>query len=196
MTELGMMEYAAAVYVGFLLDCIIGDPQGWWHPVKAMGWLVQKLEPPLRRIFPETKKGLLAAGTLLVCCVAGASVAASGLILAAAGRIHPYVRFLLMGIMCGQILAGRSLKTESMKVYDALRAGDIPGARRAVSMIVGRDTDQLTAGGITKAAVETVAENASDGVIAPLCFMLLLGPAGGFFYKAVNTMDSMVGYRN
>lgn len=196
MTELGMMEYAAAVYVGFLLDCIIGDPQGWWHPVKAMGWLVQKLEPPLRRIFPETKKGLLAAGTLLVCCVAGASVAVSGLILAAAGRIHPYVRFLLMGIMCGQILAGRSLKTESMKVYDALRAGDIPGARRAVSMIVGRDTDQLTAGGITKAAVETVAENASDGVIAPLCFMLLLGPAGGFFYKAVNTMDSMVGYRN
>lgn len=196
MTEFGMMEYAAAVWFGFLLDCIIGDPQGWWHPVRTMGWLIQRLEAPLRRLFPATKRGELAAGTALVCCVTGTSVAACGLVLAAAERIDPIVRFLVMVILCGQILAGKSLKTESMKVYDALRDGDIPGARRAVSMIVGRDTEKLTAEGITKAAVETVAENASDGVIAPLFWMFLLGPVGGMFYKAVNTMDSMVGYRN
>ena len=83
-----------------------------------------------------------------------------------------------------------------MKVCRALKAGEVEAARRAVSMIVGRDTANLTAEGITKAAVETVAENASDGVIAPLCWMFVLGPVGGVFYKAVNTMDSMVGYRN
>ena len=92
------------------------------------------------------------------------------------------------------MLAGKSLKTESMKVYKAFENNDTEGARKAVSMIVGRDTQSLTKEGIIKAAVETVAENSSDGVIAPLIYMLIFGPVGGVVYKAVNTMDSMIGY--
>lgn len=195
-TEFTMAEFILAAWLGFLLDCIIGDPQGWWHPVRSIGWLIGALEAPLRRIFPKTKGGELAAGAVLVCCVTAITSAAAFFLLLAAGRIHPVLRMALMGIMCGQILAAKSLKTESMNVYRALKAGDTKKARYAVSMIVGRDTDSLTVDGITKAAVETVAENTSDGVIAPLCWMLILGPVGGFFYKAVNTMDSMVGYKN
>jgi len=118
------------------------------------------------------------------------------MLLYGAERIHPYVRILLECFWCYQLLAARSLYNESMKVYDALKAGDIKGARHAVSMIVGRDTDRLDKEGITKAAVETVAENTSDGVIAPLLFLICFGVPGGFFYKAVNTMDSMIGYKN
>ena len=99
-------------------------------------------------------------------------------------------------IMCYQILAVKSLKTESMKVYYALKNEGIPQARQAVSMIVGRDTSQLDEHGITRAAVETVAENTSDGVVAPLFYMMFFGAVGGFVYKAVNTMDSMIGYKN
>ena len=98
--------------------------------------------------------------------------------------------------MCYQLLATKSLKTETMKVYDALKEGDLKKARYAVSMVVGRDTDVLDEIGVTKAAVETVAENTSDGIIAPLLFMMIGGPVLGYFYKAVNTMDSMVGYKN
>ena len=96
--------------------------------------------------------------------------------------------------MCWQILAVKSLRTESMKVYAALETGDLEASRRAVSMIVGRDTARLDRDGVTRAAVETVAENTSDGVVAPLVFLALGGAPLGFFYKAVNTMDSMLGY--
>ena len=100
------------------------------------------------------------------------------------------------GFLCSLMLAARGLYTESMKVCRSLEAGRTEAARYNVSMIVGRDTSVLDEGGIARAAVETVAENASDGVIAPFLFMALLGPAGGTLYKAVNTMDSMVGYKN
>lgn len=191
-----MREFAAAACVGFILDFIIGDPEGWWHPVRGIGWLIGKLEGALRSCFPKSEKGELAAGGVLVILVTGITAAASALLLWAAGFFHPYVRFVLMCLMCGQILAARSLKTESMKVYRELEAGDLEGARKAVSRIVGRDTKKLTEEGVVRAAVETVAENASDGVVAPLVWMLLFGPVGGFFYKAANTMDSMAGYRN
>ena len=181
---------------GFVLDFLIGDPQDWWHPVRSIGWLIGALEKQLRRIFPRTKQGELAAGAALVFFTAGISTGVAALILWAAGRIHPLLRFLVMCVMCGQLLAARSLEKESGKVRLFLDQGDTEGARQAVSMIVGRDTKRLTEEGIAKAAVETVAENASDGVIAPLLWMLVLGPLGGFFYKAVNTMDSMVGYKN
>ena len=98
--------------------------------------------------------------------------------------------------MCYQLLATKALKDETMKVYTALSQGDLKQARYAVSMVVGRDTEVLDETGVTKAAVETVAENASDGVIAPLLFLAIGGAPLGFFYKAVNTMDSMVGYKN
>ncbi|MCD8120402.1 MAG: adenosylcobinamide-phosphate synthase CbiB, partial [Lachnospiraceae bacterium] len=143
----------------------------------------------------ESKNQTLRGG-ILVLLVLLPSVALPFLILAFAYRIHPGLGLLAESIFCYQMLAARCLEVESKKVYTALKAGDTEGARYAVSMIVGRDTERLDAQGITRAAVETVAENTSDGEIAPLFYMFLFGAVGGFFYKAVNTMDSMIGYKN
>ena len=136
------------------------------------------------------------AGCLMVLLVLAVSTGVVVLILQICGKVHPCLRLLAEGILCGRLLALRSLGEAGFAVRDPLRKGDIEGARHAVSMIVGRDTDRLDAEGIAKAAVETVAENTSDGVTAPLFYMILLGGAGGIFYKAVNTMDSMTGYKN
>lgn len=190
------MELAIAAGIGFLLDQWIGDPEGWWHPIRAIGWLVGRMERLLRRVFPAGKAGELAAGGVLAVLVPAAAGGAAAAVLAVAGRIHPAARFLVMCVMDGQILAAKSLKTESTKVYDALKDKEAEKARQAVSRIVGRDTERLSEEGIIKAAVETVAENTSDGVIAPLFYLFLGGPVLGFAYKAVNTMDSMVGYNN
>lgn len=189
-------EYAGVLCAGAVLDLLIGDPQGWWHPVRSIGWLISFLEKWLRKGFPKTEKGELVAGGILAVLVPAVSVFCAWLVLLAAGWIHPKLKIAVMAVMCGQLLAARSLRDESMKVCRALKNRDVEGARYAVSMIVGRDTKPLSEEGITKAAVETVAENASDGVIAPMMWMFLFGPLGGFFYKAVNTMDSMVGYKN
>lgn len=190
------MEYAAAACIGFLIDFIVGDPQGLWHPVCGIGSLISRMEKQLRRLVADTPKNLLFAGAALAVTIPCVTVVITALILLLTGLVHPQFRFVLMCILDGWILAARSLKTESMKVYRKLMEEDLNGARYAVSMIVGRDTKNLTVEGVTKAAVETVAENASDGVIAPLLFLFFFGPVGGFFYKAVNTMDSMVGYKN
>ena len=190
------MEYAAAACIGFLIDFIVGDPQGLWHPVCGIGSLISRMEKQLRKNAADTPQNLLLAGAALAVTIPCMTVVITAVLLLAAGFIHPYLRFVLMCVLDGWILAARSLKTESMKVYRRLKEKDLNGARYAVSMIVGRDTERLTAEGVTRAAVETVAENASDGVIAPLLFLLFFGPVGGFFYKAVNTMDSMVGYKN
>ena len=190
------MELAAAAGIGFLLDLWIGDPEEWWHPVRGMGWLIGRLEGLLRQSFPKSPAGEMAAGGVMAVLVMAASGGIAVGILEASGRIHPALRFFVMCVMNWQLLAAKALKTESMKVYDALRDGDVEQARWAVSRIVGRDTKPLSEEGIMKAAVETVAENTSDGVIAPLFYLFILGPAGGFVYKAVNTMDSMTGYRN
>lgn len=136
------------------------------------------------------------AGIWLVVVIVAFSAGIPFLILWAARAIHPAVGFLLETFFCYQLLALRSLKDESGKVYDALKTGDLEKSRYAVSMIVGRDTENLTEQGVTKAAVETVAENASDGVIAPLFYLMIGGPVLGFAYKGINTMDSMVGYKN
>ena len=190
------MEYAAAACIGFLIDFIVGDPQGLWHPVCGIGSLISRMEKKLRKNTADTPQNLLLAGAALAVTIPCMTVMITAVLLLAAGFIHPYLRFVLICVLDGWILAARSLKTESMKVYRRLKEKDLNGARYAVSMIVGRDTERLTAEGVTRAAVETVAENASDGVIAPLLFLLFFGPVGGFFYKAVNTMDSMVGYKN
>ena len=165
------------------------------HPVRAMGKGIQALEKKLRR--PDgTPAAQMRAGALLVCMIVAVSILIPVLLLWLAYRLHPAAGLVLESFMCYQIMATKCLKVESMKVCRALRDGDVEKAREAVSMIVGRDTAVLSAEGITKAAVETVAENTSDGSIAPLFFMLLGGSAAGFAYKAVNTMDSMVGYKN
>jgi adenosylcobinamide-phosphate synthase len=145
---------------------------------------------------PKNKTGELIGGGILALLVVTITTAVTFFILYFSYRLNYYLGFVIETIMCYQILATKALKDESMKVYAAFKQGDIEGARKAVSMIVGRDTAVLNEEGIVKAAVETVAENASDGVIAPLIFLMLGGPVLGFFYKAVNTLDSMVGYKN
>lgn len=186
----------AALLIGYVLDLIFGDPRQIYHPIRIIGNLIAVLEKGIRKVFPKTSKGELAGGTMLVVLVVLICTAVPAALLGLAAWIHPVVYWLLASFWCWQILATKSLKTESMKVYAPLKEGDLPAARRAVAMIVGRDTERLTEEGVAKAAVETVAENTSDGIVAPLIFLALGGPALGFFYKAVNTMDSMVGYKN
>lgn len=181
---------------GVLLDRLLGDPHGWYHPIRTIGSFISGCEKVLRRCLPKTKGGEFSGGVLLCGAVLAFSGGVPFLLLRLAGAVHPALEWALGSVMCYQLLAARSLRDESMKVHDALERGDVEGARYAVSMIVGRDTKPLTKEGIIKAAVETVAENASDGVIAPLLYMAIGGPVAGFLYKGINTMDSMVGYRN
>ncbi|MDF2869596.1 MAG: adenosylcobinamide-phosphate synthase [Anaerocolumna sp.] len=185
-----------ACLAGFLLDFILGDPYWLYHPVRLIGKLIQITEKILRKLLPATSKGELIGGFILVLVVLIFSGGIPFLIIQLAYQFNRWLGFSIMTVMCYQTLAARCLKKESMKVYRSLNKKDIEEARYNVSMIVGRDTRELTEEGIIKAAVETVAENTSDGVIAPLCYLLLGGPVLGFLYKAVNTMDSMVGYKN
>ncbi|MDE6912232.1 MAG: adenosylcobinamide-phosphate synthase CbiB, partial [Lachnospiraceae bacterium] len=185
-----------AVAVGILLDFIVGDPHKIPHPVCFIGKLITALEIRFRMLFPDTAKGKRLAGMVLWFIVIMVSGAVPAAVLYAAWRINPLLYCMTASAMCCQIMATKSLKDESMKVYQALAEQDIVKARYQVSMIVGRDTKQLDADGVARAAVETVAENTSDGSIAPMFYMMLGGAVLGFVYKAVNTMDSMLGYQN
>lgn len=191
-----MPQHLMALAIGFALDLVVGDPHWLPHPIRLVGRLISGLERILRRVFPATPKGERVAGVVLVVLVCTISTACAIALLVLCGMASPWLALAVESIMCYQMLATKALKDESMKVYDALAAGDLAAARSAVSMIVGRDVERLDAAGVTRAAVETVAENASDGVVAPLLFMAVGGVPLGVFYKAVNTMDSMVGYRN
>ena len=183
-----------ALLIGFLIDLLVGDPHQIPHPVVWIGKLISWLEKKLRKLFTVTRTGERFAGFLLWLIVAAVSFLIPGAILYLCHLISPWVRLAVESIMCWQILAARSLRDESMKVYQALKRENLEHARQAVSMIVGRDTERLDEAGVTRAAVETVAENTSDGVVAPMLYIVLLGAPFGFFYKAVNTMDSMLGY--
>ena len=188
------MYHLIALLIGFFIDLLLGDPHAIPHPVVWIGKLISAAEKLVRRLFPKTVRGENIAGGVLWVIVVLVSTAVPALLLYAAYRLHPAAGLVLESIMCWQILATRSLRDESMKVYAALKKGVPEEYRRAVSMIVGRDTAELDDLAVTRAAVETVAENASDGVIAPMLFLALGGAPLGFFYKAANTMDSMLGY--
>ena len=185
-----------AVLGGFVLDALFGDPAWLPHPVVYMGKAISKLEKFLRPRLPKTPQGELLGGAIVAFCLPVGTFLLTGLICWGAARLHPLLGLAVQMFWCGQALAARGLVQESTNVYKELKKPDLPGARKAVSRIVGRDTAELTAEGVTKAAVETVAENASDGVIAPLLYMLIGGAPLALTYKAINTMDSMLGYKN
>ncbi|MCR5837715.1 MAG: adenosylcobinamide-phosphate synthase CbiB [Lachnospiraceae bacterium] len=216
-----MRYHIIALVAGFLLDMILGDPYNFPHPIRLIGKLISFLE---RRLYIENDESgsghgsiendgsgsghgsiendesgsshNLGRGMILVIAVVLTTAVSSGLILLVSYNINTYLGVIIESIMTYQILAAKCLRDESMKVYRELEKGDVEGARKAVSMIVGRDTTVLDDIGIAKAAIETVAENTSDGVIAPMIYTAIGGPVLGFVYKAINTMDSMVGYKN
>ena len=185
-----------AVLGGFLLDALFGDPAWLPHPVVFMGRCISRLEKFLRRALPPTPQGELAGGCVVAVVLPLGTFLVTSLACRAAARVHPLLGLGLQMFWCAQALAAKGLAQESRRVYRALARNDLNAARCAVARIVGRDTENLTAEGVTKAAVETVAENAGDGVIAPLLYMLLGGAPLALTYKAINTMDSMLGYKN
>jgi len=183
-----------ALFLGFGIDLIVGDPHSIPHPVIFIGKLITAIEKLVRKVFPKTTRGENVAGGVLWLLVVALSTAVPVLLLWLCYGLNTWLGLALESIMCWQILATKSLKDESMKVYATLKTGDIEKSRYAVSMIVGRDTANLDDKAVARAAVETVAENTSDGIVAPLLFLAVGGAPLGFFYKAVNTMDSMLGY--
>ena len=186
----------AAVLGGFVLDLLFGDPAWLPHPVVYMGKAISALEQRLRARLPRTPQGELLGGAILAFCLPVGTFLLTSLVCLGAAALSPWLGLAVQMFWCGQALAAKGLAQESTRVYRELIKPDLPAARRAVSRIVGRDTQNLTLEGVTKAAVETVAENASDGVIAPLLYMLLGGAPLALTYKAINTMDSMLGYKN
>lgn len=197
-----MCYHIFAFIAGFVLDLLIGDPHFIPHPVRLIGSLISFCDKRLncdagynisekKLNLTKYKRGMLLAFTVIF-----ATFAMSVIIIVAAYSINLYAGVIAEAVMTWQILATKCLRVESMRVYDALRTDGVDAGRRAVSMIVGRDTSVLDAAGVTRAAVETIAENTSDGVIAPMLYTAIGGPVLGFVYKAVNTMDSMLGYKN
>lgn len=197
-----MCYHIFAFIAGFVLDLLIGDPHFIPHPVRLIGSLISSLDKRLNcdagYNSSEKKLNLIKykRGMILAFTVIFATFAMSVIIIVAAYSINLYAGVIAEAVMTWQILATKCLRVESMRVYDALRTDGVDAGRRAVSMIVGRDTSVLDAAGVTRAAVETIAENTSDGVIAPMLYTAIGGPVLGFVYKAVNTMDSMLGYKN
>ncbi len=190
------MNPALVPVAAFLLDIALADPKWLPHPVVAMGHAISTLEPTLRRNFPPTPRGEFLAGMLLTTLVCFISFAATILIIGITALISPVLYWLVTVILCFHTLAAKGLYDAARKVYTALAANDINKARQQVKQIVGRDTERLDQPGIIRATVETVAENASDGVVAPLFYFALGGVPLAILYKAINTLDSMVGYKN
>ena len=197
-----MCYHIFAFIAGFVLDLLIGDPHFIPHPVRLIGSLIsfcdKRLNCDAGYNISEKKLNLIKykRGMLLAFTVIFATFAMSVIIIVAAYSINLYAGVIAEAVMTWQILATKCLRVESMRVYDALKTDGVDAGRRAVSMIVGRDTSVLDAAGVTRAGVETIAENTSDGVIAPMLYTAIGGPVLGFVYKAVNTMDSMLGYKN
>ncbi len=184
---------ALPLFAGFILDMIFGDPRRIPHPVRLIGRLISALEKDVREHFSEH---LFLGGTLLAVTVLTLSAGVSLAVIFVSYSLNIWLGIAVESVLFCYIIAAKDLKKESMNVFRELEKGDVEGARKAVSMIVGRDTQRLDADGIARAAVETVAENTCDGVTAPIIFTAIFGVCGGYFYKAANTMDSMIGYQN
>ena len=195
-----MIEHFIAFFIGFLIDRIVGDPHRMPHPVRLMGRLISLLDRAFlgKEIKEKTRnpKKEFVLGALLWLIVVTLTFTCGFAIWFFTHLYSSYLGIAVEAVLTAYCLAAKSLKDESMKVYKALEDDGLKAGQKAVSMIVGRDTDVLDEDGVIRAAVETVAENTSDGVIAPLVYCFLGGAVFGLVYKAVNTMDSMLGYHN
>lgn len=187
-----LSHHGFIVTAAVILDLILGDPRWLPHPVVGIGRLISFLEPKLRRIFPHKRAG----GIALLILTVGLAFSAAAILLQLAAAMHPHLATVFAIYLSWTCLAARSLHLESLLVAKALEKGDVTGARSWLSRIVGRDTATLGEPAIIRGAVETVAENTADGIIAPLFYLMLGGPGLAFAYKAINTLDSMVGYKN
>ena len=187
------MNHVGALVLGYALDLLLGDPRWFPHPVRFIGWLINKEETVLRRLF--LGRNLRVAGVLLLVCTALISLAVLVLILWGLSLLGPVWYFLGQVLFSWLFLASRSLAEEADAVNRAL-ASSLSEGRVRVAYIVGRDTLGLSEEEVVKATVETVAENTTDGIVSPMFYMLLGGVYLGVVFKAVSTLDSMVGYRN
>ncbi|GAB6116838.1 adenosylcobinamide-phosphate synthase CbiB [Thermoanaerobacter brockii subsp. lactiethylicus] len=183
------------VVLAYLLDLLIGDPEGYPHPVRIIGRVISHLESILRK-YAKSDRALKIAGFILCGLTVTLAFAATYVLLYIAGLIHPYLKYALDVLIIYTCLATKDLGKVAGRVYEALTKGDIVEARRRLSYIVSRDTDRLDVENISRGAIETVAENISDGIIAPMFYAVIGGAPLAIFYKAASTLDSMVGYRN
>ncbi|KAF0092485.1 MAG: adenosylcobinamide-phosphate synthase [Fusobacteria bacterium] len=186
------MRISIIIICAFIIDIVVGDPNWLPHPISFIGNMISKVEVKIRKLIKNDFFGgvLLSIFVIVFCFIAPFTI------LYIAKNINIYLYFVIELYFCFQIIAAKSLKVESMKVYRYLKQEDIKNARKYLSYIVGRDTEKLDNKDIKKATVETIAENTTDGVIAPLLFIAIGGAPLGFLYKAVNTLDSMIGYKN
>ena len=180
------------ILFAFILDLILGDPHWQLHPVRLIGGLIEFLEDNLRK----TKIPLKISGGLLVIFIVGFTLGISFLLIKFAYWLNYYSGLLLSSVLVYFAIAPRNLYDESMKIYSFLKKGDLESARKSLSMIVGRDTNKLSESEVIRASVETVAENGVDAVISPLFYAMIGGAPLAIVYRAINTMDSMVGYKN
>ena len=190
------MNIISAVAIAFVLDILFGDPIKIPHIVVAIGKLISLLEKGIRKLLPKTNGAEIFGGALMAVLVCGVSFGFGFAVLWLCGLVHPLLRLAAESFFCWQCLAMKSLKDAGIYIYDALKTGDIEKSREAVGRIVGRDVSQLDEPAIRRAAVESVAESTVDGVISPLIYMIIGGAPLAMVYKAINTMDSMVGYKN
>lgn len=181
------------ITIGFVLDLIIGDPNNPFHPIRGIGFISKKLENIFRPMF---KKNLKAAGFIVWICTILLTFGIVYEVVNISNKINPYFGIVLEGVLIYFCISAKGLVTEGLKVIKFLIDDDIEGARKQLSYIVGRDTGSLSREGIIKAVVETIAENMADGIIAPLFYAGIFGAPLCFAYKAVNTLDSMFGYKN
>ncbi|MCL1879355.1 MAG: adenosylcobinamide-phosphate synthase CbiB [Actinomycetia bacterium] len=187
---------AVIIVLAFVADCLIGDPQNRFHPMRAIGKGISMGISAYQRLGIKHCAVQFLAGALLWVIVVGIAFGLPWLVLLGLYHLNFWLGLLVEAAVCYFLIAPKALKDESMKVYRLLLNDDLVGARKSLAMIVGRDTAQLDSPGMVRATVETVAENLADGVIAPLIFIFVGGAPLGMAYKAVNTLDSMIGYKN
>ncbi len=186
-----MIGHLLAITLAFLIDRLIGDPPAWPHPVKWIGSLISTLDKKWNHGSNRKWKGVM-----MISVVLASVLLLSYLIIVAAYQVHFLVGLVVESILISTTIAHKSLKDAAMDVYTPLEKGDIGYARLKLSYIVGRDTEHLAEGEIVRGTVETVAENSSDGVTAPIFWAWIGGAPLALLYRAINTCDSMVGYKN